>query len=134
VTRRARDYGRPVQLGPVWFSSPSRWVGRSWPSTDAGREECHAVSLTILAPRVHQDAMGRELRETQHQFRGAFLLDSSAAQEAFRLVPTSTEDAVRIDLAAGGAPTGDTVSRGSADESTPAKGATASHPATTRCD
>lgn len=49
--------------------------------------------------------MARELRETQHQFRRRFVLDSSAAQETFGLVPTPTDEAVRIDLAAG-APTG----------------------------
>jgi nucleoside-diphosphate-sugar epimerase len=49
--------------------------------------------------------MAKELRETQHQFRGPFVLDSSAAQETFGLVPTPTADAVRMDLAAG-EPTG----------------------------
>jgi nucleoside-diphosphate-sugar epimerase len=42
----------------------------------------------------------RELRETQHQFRAPFVLDSSAAQETFGLTPTPTADAVRLDLAA----------------------------------
>ena len=45
--------------------------------------------------------MAKELRETQHQFRRPFVLDSTAAQETFGLVPTPTEEAVRIDLAAG---------------------------------
>jgi nucleoside-diphosphate-sugar epimerase len=49
--------------------------------------------------------MAKELRETQHQFRRPFVLDSTAAQETFGLVPTPTAEAVRIDLAAG-APTG----------------------------
>ena len=49
--------------------------------------------------------MAKELRETQHQFRRPFVLDSHAAQETFGLVPTPTAEAVRIDLAAG-APTG----------------------------
>jgi nucleoside-diphosphate-sugar epimerase len=49
--------------------------------------------------------MAKELRETQHQFRRPFVLDSTAAQETFGLVPTPTPDAVRLDLAAG-APTG----------------------------
>lgn len=49
--------------------------------------------------------MAKELRETQHQFRHPFVLDSTAAQETFGLVPTPTDEAVRIDLAAG-APTG----------------------------
>jgi nucleoside-diphosphate-sugar epimerase len=49
--------------------------------------------------------MAKELRETQHQFRRAFVLDSSAAQRTFGLEPTTIEEAVRIDLEAG-APTG----------------------------
>jgi len=49
--------------------------------------------------------MAKELRETQHQFRRPFVLDSTAAQETVGLVPTPTAEAVRIDLAAG-APTG----------------------------
>ncbi len=49
--------------------------------------------------------MAKELRETQHQFRHPFVLDSTAAQETFGLVPTPIAEAVRIDLAAG-APTG----------------------------
>ena len=49
--------------------------------------------------------MAKELRETQHQFRRPFVLDSSLAQKTFGLVPTPTYDAVRIDLAAG-EPTG----------------------------
>ena len=49
--------------------------------------------------------MAKELRETQHQFRRPFVLDSTAAQETFGLAPTPMAEAVRIDLAAG-APTG----------------------------
>jgi nucleoside-diphosphate-sugar epimerase len=45
--------------------------------------------------------MAKELRETQHQFRRPFLLDSTVAQETFGLEPTPIEDAVRVDLAAG---------------------------------
>jgi nucleoside-diphosphate-sugar epimerase len=51
------------------------------------------------------DPMARELRETQHQFRHAFVLDSTAARETFGLEPTPIEEAVRLDLAAG-EPTG----------------------------
>ena len=49
--------------------------------------------------------MAKELRETQHQFRGPFVLDSSAAQRTFGLEPTPIEEAVRIDLEMG-APAG----------------------------
>lgn len=43
----------------------------------------------------------RELRETQHQFRRPFVLDSTAAQETFGLVPTPIEQSVRLDLETG---------------------------------
>lgn len=49
--------------------------------------------------------MAKELRETQHQFRQPFVLDSSDAQQTFGLEPTPIEEAVRRDLAAG-EPTG----------------------------
>ena len=49
--------------------------------------------------------MAKELRETQHQFRHPFVLDSTAARETFGLEPTPIEEAVRLDLAAG-EPTG----------------------------
>ncbi len=51
------------------------------------------------------DPMAKELRETQHQFRRPFVLDSTAAQQTFGLEPTPIEEAVRIDLEAG-APAG----------------------------
>lgn len=41
----------------------------------------------------------RELRETQHQFRRPFVLDSSAAQEKLGLEPHSLDDSVALDLA-----------------------------------
>ena len=56
-------------------------------------------------PPVSFNPMAKELRETQHQFRRPFVLDSTAAQETFGLAPTPIAEAVRIDLAAG-APTG----------------------------
>lgn len=40
----------------------------------------------------------KELRETQHQFRQPFVLDSSAAQQTFRLTPHATVDSVRFDI------------------------------------
>lgn len=42
----------------------------------------------------------RELRETQHQFRRPFVLDSSAAEQHFGLKPEPLEDSVAFDLAA----------------------------------
>jgi nucleoside-diphosphate-sugar epimerase len=49
----------------------------------------------VFAPFV------RELRETQHQFRRPFVLDSRAAQQTFGLEPHALEDSVRFDLATG---------------------------------
>jgi nucleoside-diphosphate-sugar epimerase len=43
--------------------------------------------------------MMRELRETQHQFRKPFVLDSSAAQHTFDLKPTALIDSIRDGLA-----------------------------------
>lgn len=42
----------------------------------------------------------RELRETQHQFRKPFVLDSSAAQDTFGLKPAPIEESVALDIAA----------------------------------
>ncbi|MDX6360888.1 MAG: hypothetical protein QOH37_3942 [Nocardioidaceae bacterium] len=64
-----------------------------------------AMPYAVLWAAGLVNPMAKELRETQHQFRAPFVLDSSAAQETFGLVPTPTAEAVRIDLAAG-APTG----------------------------
>ena len=44
------------------------------------------------------DPFIRELRETQHQFRRPFVLDSSAATETFGLKPQPIADSVRHDL------------------------------------
>jgi nucleoside-diphosphate-sugar epimerase len=40
----------------------------------------------------------KELRETQHQFRKPFVLDSTLAQKTFGLSPRPIEDSVRYDL------------------------------------
>ncbi|GAB2477745.1 Rossmann-fold NAD(P)-binding domain-containing protein [Jatrophihabitans fulvus] len=40
----------------------------------------------------------RELRETQHQFRKPYVLDSTLAQETFGLKPHALEESVRFDL------------------------------------
>ncbi|HEV7193090.1 MAG TPA: NAD-dependent epimerase/dehydratase family protein [Jatrophihabitantaceae bacterium] len=41
----------------------------------------------------------RELRETQHQFRRPFVLDSTLAEQTFGLKPTAIQDSVALDLA-----------------------------------
>ena len=43
----------------------------------------------------------RELRETEYQFRDDFIMDSSAAQETFRLAPTPWDEIVAATLGAG---------------------------------
>jgi hypothetical protein len=42
----------------------------------------------------------RELRETEYQFRDDFIMDSSAAQETFRLAPTPWDEIVAATLGA----------------------------------
>ena len=97
-------------------ASDERAWGRAWhvPSAPA----CTVRQLTAIAaaqlgaePKVRSlpgsvlwaaglvNATMRELRETQHQFRKPFVLDSTAAEEAFGLAPTPLEDSVRLDLA-----------------------------------
>ncbi|WAX58131.1 hypothetical protein M6B22_05020 [Jatrophihabitans cynanchi] len=44
------------------------------------------------------NAQLRELRETQYQFRGPFVLDSTAAEQTFGLRPARLEDSVALDL------------------------------------
>lgn len=41
----------------------------------------------------------KELRETQHQFRRPFVLDSNAAQTTFGLKPHATDDSIAFDIA-----------------------------------
>ena len=41
----------------------------------------------------------KELRETQHQFRKPFVLDSTKAQQTFGLTPAPLLDSIRLDLA-----------------------------------
>jgi nucleoside-diphosphate-sugar epimerase len=45
--------------------------------------------------------MIKELRETQHQFRRPFVLDSTAAQQTFGLTPHDLDDSIRFDLETG---------------------------------
>jgi nucleoside-diphosphate-sugar epimerase len=71
-------------------------------ATELGvRPKLTSMPYAVLWAAGLFNPMAKELRETQHQFRGPFVLDSSAAQETFGLVSTPTLDAVRLDLAAG---------------------------------
>jgi hypothetical protein len=40
----------------------------------------------------------RELRETEYQFRGDFIMDSSAAQATFALKPAPWEEIVEVTI------------------------------------
>jgi len=100
----------------VLGASDERAWGRAWhvPSAPA----CSIRELTAIAarqlgakPKVRSlpgsvlwgvgvvNPTVRELRETQHQFRKPFVLDSSAAEATFGLRPTPLEESVRLDLA-----------------------------------
>ena len=48
----------------------------------------------------------RELRETEYQFRGDFIMDSSAAQATFALKPTPWEEIVEVTIRSGPGRTG----------------------------
>jgi nucleoside-diphosphate-sugar epimerase len=97
-------------------AADERAWGRAWhvPSAPA----CSVRELTAIAarqlgvrPKVRSLPVSalwtvglvnrevRELRETQHQFRKPFVLDSSAAEATFGLQPASLEESVRLDLA-----------------------------------
>lgn len=99
-------------------ATDERAWGRAWhvPSAPA----CSVRELTAIAagqlgakPKVRSLPLAvlwtvgivnptvRELRETQHQFRKPFVLDSTAAETTFGLRPTPIEESVRLDLAAG---------------------------------
>jgi nucleoside-diphosphate-sugar epimerase len=95
--------------------SDERALGRAWhvPSTpplaigelagiaarelDVPRKLLPLPYAAVWAAGV-TDPFIRELRETQHQFRRPFVLDSSAARTTFGLEPHPIEDSVRFDL------------------------------------
>ena len=64
------------------------------------RARVRSLPYPILWTAGLFNAPARELRETQHQFRRPFVLDSSRAQHAFGLKPAPLEDSVALDLAA----------------------------------
>jgi nucleoside-diphosphate-sugar epimerase len=94
-------------------TDPRAW-GQAWhaPSNEP-RSQREAIGDLALAagsgavrvgtiPSVLLRGMGlasplmRELRETEYQFRDAFVMDSSAAQETFGLKPTPWEEVVAV--------------------------------------
>jgi nucleoside-diphosphate-sugar epimerase len=98
-------------------NDPSAW-GRPWHVPSAA--PCSIRELTAMAagvldakPKVRAlpysmlwtaglfSPLVRELRETQYQFRAPFVLDSTAAQQHFGLVPTPLAESVRLDVEQG---------------------------------
>jgi nucleoside-diphosphate-sugar epimerase len=63
------------------------------PNRVAGLPYAAVWAAGVFSPFV------RELRETQHQFRKPFVLDSTAAQQTFGIAPHPTADSVAYDLA-----------------------------------
>lgn len=99
----------------VTTTGDERAWGRAWhvPSTDAiSLRDLGAVAAAQLGVEARMRALPyaavwaygfanpfvKELRETQHQFRAPYVLDSSRAQETFGLKPHPIEDSVRFDL------------------------------------
>lgn len=109
---------RDVAALMVAGGSDSRAWGKVWhvPSAPA----CSVRDLTEIAavqldakPKVRAlpyaavwvgglfNSLMKELRETQHQFRKPFILDSTAAEETFGLKATPIEESVALDIAQG---------------------------------
>ncbi|MEO6887356.1 MAG: NAD-dependent epimerase/dehydratase family protein [Jatrophihabitantaceae bacterium] len=65
------------------------------------KSKLHSVPRPVVWTAGMVSAQLRELRETQHQFRRPFVLDSSAAQHTFGLKPVPLEQSVALDLEVG---------------------------------
>lgn len=63
------------------------------------RARVRSLPPTVLWAAGLASPMVRELRETQHQFRSPFVLDSTAAQSTFALTPTPTDVAIAREMA-----------------------------------
>jgi nucleoside-diphosphate-sugar epimerase len=103
----------------VVAGSDSRAWGRAWhvPSNEprSQRRVIEDLAAAAGSGKVRVSAMPsavvyglglawplmRELRETEYQFRDDFIMDSSAAQETFRLAPTPWDEVVAATLGAG---------------------------------
>jgi nucleoside-diphosphate-sugar epimerase len=98
-------------------TEPGAW-GRAWhvPSNEprsqrqviedlAAAAGSGKVRVSVMPPAVVYGLglawpLMRELRETEYQFRDDFIMDSTAAQEAFRLAPTPWDEVVEATLGA----------------------------------
>jgi nucleoside-diphosphate-sugar epimerase len=100
-------------------SDPGAW-GRAWhaPSNEPRSQREAVTDLALAAgagsgrvrvgtvPSVLLRGIGlvsplmRELRETEYQFRDAFVMDSSAARAAFGLKPTPWDEVVSVTIKA----------------------------------
>lgn len=65
------------------------------------RARVRSLPYSVLWTAGLFNAPARELRETQHQFRRPFVLDSRLAEQSFGLKPAALPDSVALDLAAG---------------------------------
>jgi nucleoside-diphosphate-sugar epimerase len=103
--------GDVARMLVVAGTDPRAW-GRAWhaPSNEprsqreavedlalaagSGRVRVRAVPSALLRGIGLVSPLMRELRETEYQFRDAFVMDSSAAQAAFGLKPTPWDEVV----------------------------------------
>lgn len=95
--------------GRVWHvpSAPACSVREltAMAATQLGvRPKLHSLPRPVVWTAGLVNAQVRELRETQHQFRKPFVLDSSAAQQTFGLKPAPLQESVALDLAEATAP------------------------------
>lgn len=82
--------GEPTTLGTVIRAAADR-LGVPGKVLHLPRWAVYAAGVT--------DPFVRELRETQHQFRGPFVMDSTAAQQTFGLRPHGFDDSIGFDIA-----------------------------------
>ena len=62
------------------------------------KAKVHALPYAAVWVGGLVNPLMKELRETQHQFRKPFVLDSSAAEQTFGLTPTPIEESVAFDI------------------------------------
>jgi nucleoside-diphosphate-sugar epimerase len=105
--------GDAARMLVVAGTDPRAW-GRAWhaPSNEprsqreavedlalaagSGRARVRTVPSALLRGIGLVSPMMRELRETEYQFRDAFVMDSSAAQATFGLKPTPWDEVVSV--------------------------------------
>ncbi len=81
-----RAWGRRVARPEPRAAQPPR-ADRDRGGAARGRPKVTSMPQSVLWSAGLVNPMAKELRETQHQFRRPFVLDSTAAQETFGLDP-----------------------------------------------